>query len=105
MLVQFTAVFSFPLLSLLCVVPNVVFQWLVQKPPEAEVYSYIQNLDSDNYGIFLYLLIYYIRQGFTGEKWLDMVNFTARPLEVLRVYCGHCGSSTVTWQSLCIAMP
>ena len=27
--------------------------------------------------------MYHIRQGFTGEKWQNMINFTARPLEVL----------------------
>ena len=26
--------------------------------------------------------MYHIRQGFTGEKWQNMINFTARPLEV-----------------------
>ena len=41
--------------------------------------------------------MYHIRQGFTGEKWQDMVNFTARPLEV-------CGVLRVT-QCMMISTP
>ena len=40
--------------------------------------------------------MYHIRQGFTGEKWQNMINFTARPLEVC-MCAGYWGWCNVVW--------
>ena len=66
-------------LSVLTVQLNIAISTCVQLVRMLEFKQWV------NYGIFMCLQIYHIRQGFTGEKWLDMVNFTARPLQVFRV--------------------